>query len=94
MANLILCDPVGEVATTVKRSPVIRWSGNQKIATLFNNHVSSYRVWKRLEALLQEKVGLSNFAPFAKENTFAPAPQETISKLVKIADLAIVGVGA
>jgi hypothetical protein len=94
MANLILCDPVGEVATTVKRSPVIHWSVDQKIATLFNNHVSSYRVWKRLEGLLQEQVGSSNVAPFAKENTFAPAPQETISKLVKIADLAIVGVGA
>jgi hypothetical protein len=94
MANLILCDPVGEVATTVKRSPVIRWSADQKIATLFNNHVSSHRVWKRLEELLQEQVGPTNVAPFAKENTFAPAPQETISKLVKIADLAIVGVGA
>jgi hypothetical protein len=94
MANLILCDPVGEVATTVKRSPVIHWLADQKVATLFNNHVSSYRVWKRLEELLQEQVGPSNVAPFAKENTFAPAPPETISKLVKIAQLAIVGVGA
>jgi hypothetical protein len=94
MVKLILCDPVGEVATTVKHSPVIRWSLNQKIATLFNNHVSSYRVWKRLEELLQEQVGPSNVATFAKENTFAPAPEETIAKLVKIADMAIVGVGA
>jgi len=94
MTNLILCDPVGEVATTVKRSPVIRWSADQKIATLFNNHVSSHRVWKRLEELLQEQVGPSNVTTFAKENTFAPAPEETIANLVKIADLAIVGVGA
>ena len=94
MANLILCDPVGEVATTAKRSPVIQWSFDRKLATLFNNHVSSYRVWKRLEELLKEYVGPSNVTPFDKENTFAPAPEETISKLVKIADLAVVGVGA
>ncbi|HVB97745.1 MAG TPA: hypothetical protein VNJ12_00225 [Candidatus Dormibacteraeota bacterium] len=94
MSRIVLCDPVGEVATTAKPSPVIHWSSGKKIATLFNNHVSSYRVWKRLEALLAEQVGTSAVATFAKENTFAPAPEETIAHVVKIADLAVVGVGA
>lgn len=94
MGQIILCDPVGEVATSAKPSPVIHWSPGKKVATLFNNHVSSYRVWKRLEALLAEQVGASSLSTFAKENTFAPAPEETIAHVVKIADLAVVGVGA
>jgi len=94
MANLILCDPVGEVATSHKRSVPIRWSPNKRIATLFNNHVSSYRFWKRLEELLKERLGGSVVAMLAKENTFAPAPREIIAEIAETADLAIVGVGA
>ena len=94
MGRIVLCDPVGEVATTATPSPVIHWSAGKKIATLFNNHVSSYRVWKRLEALLAEQIGASSLETFAKENTFAPAPEDTIARVVKIADLAVVGVGA
>jgi predicted oxidoreductase (fatty acid repression mutant protein) len=94
MAKLILCDPVGEVATAVKGSPALHWSADQRIATLFNNHVSSHRVWRRLEDLLAAQVGASAVSTFAKENTFAPAPEETIANLLKKADLAIVGVGA
>jgi predicted oxidoreductase (fatty acid repression mutant protein) len=94
MAKLVLCDPVGEVATAVKRSPALHWSADQRIATLFNNHVSSHRVWRRLEELLAAQVGASAVSTFAKENTFAPAPEGTIANLLKKADLAIIGVGA
>jgi len=94
MANLILCDPIGEAAKTKKQSVAIRWSPNKRIATLFNNHVSSYRFWKRLEELLKERLGGSVVATLAKENTFAPAPQEMITEIAETADLAIVGVGA
>lgn len=93
MAKLTLCDPVGEVATAAKRSPALHWSGDQRIATLFNNHVSSHRVWRRLEELLPALAGTA-VSTFAKENTFAPAPEETIAQLLQKADLAIVGVGA
>ena len=94
MAKLVLCDPVGEVATAAKRSPALHWSWDQRIATLFNNHVSSHRVWRRLEELLEAQVGAQAVSTFAKENTFAPAPAETISRLLEKADVAIVGVGA
>jgi hypothetical protein len=94
MAKLVLCDPVGEVATAAKRRPALHWSADQRIATLFNNHVSSHRVWRRLEELLQARAGAPAVSTFAKENTFAPAPEETIANLLKKADLAIVGVGA
>jgi len=39
-------------------------------------------------------VGAQAVSTFAKENTFAPAPEETISRLLEKADVAIVGVGA
>lgn len=94
MAKLVLCDPVGEVATAAKPSPALHWSADQKVATLFNNHVSSYRIWRRLEELLGTRVGTSRLSTFSKENTFAPAPEETLANLLKKADLAIVGVGA
>jgi hypothetical protein len=94
MVPIILCDPVGEVATTAKRSVALNWVTGNRIATLFNNHVSSYRFWKRLEVLLQEELGSSPISTFSKENTFAAAPQETIDNVVRKADLAIVGVGA
>lgn len=94
MAKVILCDPVGEVATAAKPSPALHWSADQRIATLFNNHVSSHRVWMRLEDLLKAQVGGERVSTFMKENTFAPAPEGTVANLLKKADLAIVGVGA
>lgn len=94
MESLILCDPVGEAVTSQKQSAKLRWSPDKRIATLFNNHVSSYRFWKRLEELLKERLGGLVVATLAKENTFAPAPQEMITEIAETADLAIVGVGA
>ncbi len=94
MANLILCDPVGEAATSRKQRAAIRWSPDKRIATLFNNHVSSYRFWKRLEELLKERLGGSAIASLSKENTLSPAPREMITEIAESADIAIVGVGA
>lgn len=94
MAPIILCDPVGEVTVTAKRSVALNWATGKRVATLFNNHVSSYRFWKRLEGLLQEQLSSSPISTFSKENTFAVAPLETINDVVRKADLAIVDVGA
>jgi len=94
MPALIQCDPVGEVSVTAKCSAPINWAPGKRVATLFNNHVSSYRVWKRLEELLAEHLAGGLAGRFAKENTFAPAPGDTIRDVVAKADLAIVGVGA
>lgn len=94
MSRLILCDPVGEVSVTAKRSAPIGWAPGKRVATLFNNHVSSYRVWKRLETLLAGHLPGGLAGTFAKENTFAPAPGDLIQDVVATADLAIVGVGA
>lgn len=93
MFKLVLYDPVGVVdVATRQRAPLV-WGPGSKLATLFNNHVSSHRVWRRLEALLEQEIG-APLTRLEKENTFAEAPRETVEKLVKEADLAIVGVGA
>lgn len=94
MASLILCDPVGEAVTSQKQRTTIEWTPGRKIATLFNNHVSSHRFWKSLQSLLKERFGSAVIANLVKENTFAPAPREIIAEIAEGADVAIVGVGA
>lgn len=94
MSKIVLCDPVGEASGSAKKSLALRWSPDGRIATLFNNHVSSHRVWKRVESLLAERLPKASVSTFDKENTFAQAPAEVIDNVVARADVALVGVGA
>jgi hypothetical protein len=92
--KLILCNPVGVASTSVRRDNAPMWAPGARLGLLFNNHVSSYRVWKRLEALVAERLGASEVVRVWKENTFAPAPPAAVRQLASGSDIAIVGVAA
>lgn len=92
--QLILCNPVGIVSLSAKRATPLAWTPGARVGLLFNNHVSSYRVWTRLEALVEERLGASRLTRVWKENTFAEAPRGAVGELAASSDVALVGVAA
>ncbi|PKB67416.1 MAG: hypothetical protein BZY81_04610 [SAR202 cluster bacterium Io17-Chloro-G4] len=93
MPKIILRSPVGaEPSTTNSLVPLADPRGN-KVAFLFNGHVSVVPFWRHLEEELKLRCEPESTTTVVKPNTFAPASDDNIQELSN-ADLALVGVCA
>lgn len=93
MPNILLHSPVGrEASQATGLNPIPGGRGN-RLAFLFNGHVSVMTFWRRLEEEVLLRCEPSSTVKVVKPNTFAPAPPATVAELAE-ADLALVGVCA
>lgn len=93
MPRIVLHSPVGlEAPQADGLSPLASPRGN-RVAFLFNGHVSVVPFWKHLQEEVRLRCEPESTTLVVKPNTFAPAPASTIKELSQ-ADLALVGVCA
>ena|GEM_PF-523148 len=93
MPRIILHSPVGREAPHAEGlAPMADARGN-RVAFLFNGHVSVMPFWKNLEQEVLLRCEPEAISKVVKPNTFAPASASDIQELSK-ADLALVGVCA
>ena len=93
MPKIVLHSPVGQEPTQSKEvTPMVDPRGN-KVAFLFNGHVSVIPFWKHLEEEINNRFEPESTSTIIKPNTFAPAASASIQELSQ-ADLALVGVCA
>ena len=93
MARIVLRSPVGREAPQVGGLVPLADPRGNRVAFLFNGHVSVIPFWKHLEEELRLRCEPGSTTLVVKPNTFAPASASTIKELSK-ADLALVGVCA
>jgi len=91
-----ILNPVGRPQSEASLRPHrIEELKGARLGLLFNGHVSSVKLWERLESFLTELYHPRSVISLRKENTFAPAAAEhEIAKLKAETDLVIAGVGA
>ena len=93
MPKIELRSPVGQEAPQTKGlNPLTGVQGN-RLAFLFNGHVSVMSFWRSLEEEINLRCEPASTVKVVKPNTFAPASAATVSDLSQ-ADLALVGVCA
>jgi len=93
MPKIILHSPVGAEASTPNGLVPMADPRGNKVAFLFNGHVSVVPFWRHLEAELKLRCEPESTTTVVKPNTFAPASANDIQQLSQ-ADLALVGVCA
>lgn len=90
-----LVDPTG-ILMTVKRD------GREKLASLegkrvgfiFNQHALGVAFWNRLESEIRRIHAPSKIERVYKDNTWAPAAQPEVARLLAETDYVLVGLGA
>ena len=93
MPIITLRSPVGREAPLIEGLAPLADPRSNRVALLFNGHVSVISFWKHLEKELQLRCEPESTHRVVKPNTFAPAAASTIQELSQ-ADLALVGVCA
>ena len=93
--SIFLLDPTGDVATVQRKAgnDLAKLEG-KKVGYIFNQHATCVAFWKTLEQEVESKFHPSAVHRIYKENTWAPAPQKDVDRLVEESDYVLVGVGA
>lgn len=90
-----IMNPTGSVKTTrLPKQPGLDAVEGKKVGYLFNRHGTALAFWTILEQTLETKLSPSAVHRVYKENTWAPAPEADVDRLVRETDYALVGVGA
>ena len=93
--GILLFDPVGDVEVHARaEGKVLDTLKGKVVGYVFNQHISSLEFWKNLEENVESVVEPSGTLRFYKPNTWAPAPQAEIQRVIHATDFALVGVGA
>jgi len=66
----------------------------KRVGYLFNQHGTATAFWKTLEQGVEKTFHPAAVCRLYKENTWAPAAQSDVDRLVRDTDYALVGVGA
>ena len=93
MPRIVLHSPVGREAPQAGGLAQLADPTGNRVALLFNGHVSVISFWNHLEEDLRLRCEPESITLVVKPNTFAPASASTIKELSQ-ADLALVGVCA
>ena len=93
MPRIVLHSPVGREAPHAEGIAPLRDPRGNRVAFLFNGHVSVMPFWRRLEEEVKLRCEPGVATTVVKPNPFAPASASTIKELSR-ADLALVGVCA
>lgn len=93
--TILILDPRGEVARPeLPRERALGKLTGKRIGYLFNQHKSGVTFWKALEQEIAKHYAPASVRRIYKENTWAPAPQADVARLIAETDFALVGLGA
>ena len=93
--TIMLYDPVGEVPTpedTVQG--FLDTVRGKRVGYVFNQHTTALHFWNHLELEVKAQLSPSSEFKLYKNNTWRPAPEAEMAKLLKQIDYGLVGVGA
>ena len=93
--SMQIFSPVGEPETFQQkdRRP-LRDASGARVGFVFNQHTSALSLWKLVEQEVADQLKPAATHRLYKTNTWAPAPQADIERLMRETDFAVVGVGA
>ena len=90
-----LLDPTGVIAKSQRTAETVLKSLNGLNAGfIFNSHASGLAFWKGLEEEVERRFKPAAMHRIYKENTWAPAPNAEVDKLIGETDYVLVGLGA
>ncbi len=93
--DILLFDPVGDIDLPERaEEKVLDTLKGKVVGYIFNQHNSSLVFWKHLEENVESALEPPNALRVYKPNTWAPAPKESIERIIQETDYALVGVGA
>lgn len=90
-----LIDPTGVLMKEPRQcsQPLADITG-KRAGFLFNQHATAKSFWASLEHKVENDYAPSAIGRLYKDNTWAPAPQAEINRLMQETDYVLVGLGA
>jgi hypothetical protein len=93
--SISMMNPTGVVMQTqLRKVQQLDELRGKRVGYVFNQHATASAFWKKLESGVAAKFSPAGICRVYKDNTWAPAPQADVSRLIQETDYALVGVGA
>ena len=93
--SIVLIDPTGLLANTRREGrESLKDLRGKRAGFVFNQHATGVAFWRALESEVQKSFAPSGVDRVYKDNTWAPAAQTELDRLIRETDYVLVGLGA